>query len=879
MGGPTEFRIPVLLRETRGVARFLAPVRIGVPLQRGQVHDAEALEARDEQDAPLPFQGKALARWPDGSIKWLLVDVLCTMPPGSATRFNLGLRDTATTRPQTTFPVLRLREQATGFEIDAGATCVQVARQGSRLLDSVKIAGQQVLEQGLDVNLTDHRGRLHPAMLEELLIEESGPVSATVRLSGRFAGMGGRTPLKFVARLRCIAGSGAVQLDFKIWNPAPALHAGGLWDLGDPGSVLFRDLSLSVRVKGGEGRLHWHAEHGGEHHETEEAWVIYQDSSGGERWNSPNHQDRNGKLTVDFRGYRVLQQRGEGNPREVARGHRAEPGACLPGAHGSVTVAVRDFWQCFPTALRRTGNQLEVGIFPRESSSGFELQGGEQKRHTIHLDFAREHDPASVDRMQHAIEAAVDPQWVESTGAVAWFATPAADDDPRHAGYVNQVISADNGFAARREIIDEYGWRNFGDLYADHEAVKHTGPEPFISHYNNQYDFIHGACLHWLRTGDGRWRCLMDEAARHCIDIDLYRTQGDRPAFNGGLFWHTDHHKPAATCTHRTYSRANAGGGAYGGGPADEQDYASGLLHYYFATGDVEAAEAVRMLADWVIAMDDGARTPLAWLDSGPTGLASCTVEPGYHKPGRGAGNSINTLLEAFTLTAERRYLDKAEELIRRCIHPRDDVPALQLDEPEFRWSYLVFLQALGKYLHLKRGRGEMDAGFHHARESLLHYAAWMLEHEVPYKDVLHKVLLPTETWPAHDIRKCHVFHLAAEHSKGAMRERFAARAAFFHQRCIEDLLGFPSAGLTRPLVILTAYGTIHDHFRRHGHAAPCGDEPHGHDFGEPVAFVGQRERINARPLGRVLLIATAVMRLARERLILLRHRLGATRS
>ena len=42
----------------------------------------------------------------------------------------------------------------------------------------------------------------------------------------------------------------------------------------------------------------------------------------------------------------------------------------------------------------------------------------------------------------------------------------------------------------RREIIDEYGWRNFGEIYADHEAVYHQGRGPFVSHYNNQYDLI-----------------------------------------------------------------------------------------------------------------------------------------------------------------------------------------------------------------------------------------------------------------------------------------------------------------------------------------------------------------------------------------------------
>ena len=44
---------------------------------------------------------------------------------------------------------------------------------------------------------------------------------------------------------------------------------------------------------------------------------------------------------------------------------------------------------------------------------------------------------------------------------------------------------------------------------------------------------------------------------------------------------------------------------------------------------------------------DDGAGTVLRHLDRGPTGLATKTRDFGYHGPGRGAGNSIEALLDA----------------------------------------------------------------------------------------------------------------------------------------------------------------------------------------------------------------------------------------
>src|SRR5205085_1892300 len=144
------------------------------------------------------------------------------------------------------------------------------------------------------------------------------------------------------------------------------------------------------------------------------------------------------------------------------------------------------------------------------------------------------------------------------------------------------------------------------------------------------YDVVLGTLVHYLRTGDERWLAIFAPLARHVIDIDIYHTSEDRAAYNGGLFWHTDHYRDAATGTHRCYSRANQQPDRpYGGGPCNEHNYTTGLLHYYYLTGDPLAREAVLSLADWVVGMDDGRQTVFGIVDEGPTGRASSTTEPG----------------------------------------------------------------------------------------------------------------------------------------------------------------------------------------------------------------------------------------------------------
>jgi hypothetical protein len=263
------------------------------------------------------------------------------------------------------------------------------------------------------------------------------------------------------------------------------------------------------------------------------------------------------------------------------------------------------------------------------------------------------------------------------------------------------------------------------------------------------------------------------------------------------------------------------------------------LLHYYFITGDPTAREAVCSLADWVIQMDKGSRSLLSMFDRRPTGMASATVNRDYQGPGRGAGNSINALIDAYLLTRDGRYLTKAEELIRRCIHPADDIDARHLPDVEHRWSYTVFLQVLGKYLDVKIELHELDRMYGYARESLLHYAQWMLAHEVPYATVLDRVEIPTETWPAQDIRKSNVFEFAAKHADEPLRTACLQKADVFFHTCIQDLRSFDTCTLTRPLVLLITNAFRHTYFQLHpDERAPRPDRMY--NYGKPQKFSPQ---------------------------------------
>ena len=159
-------------------------------------------------------------------------------------------------------------------------------------------------------------------------------------------------------------------------------------------------------------------------------------------------------------------------------------------------------------------------------------------------------------------------------------------------------------------------------------------------------------------------------------------------------------------------------------------------------------------------------------------------------------------------MTGEPRYLEKAERLIARCVHPDDDPEDIDPLDAENRWSYTVFLQALGKYLEYRADRGLVDAKYEYARAVLLNYAVWMSANERPYLDTPEKLEYPTETWAAQDLRKAAVLEFAARHTADAgARSCFLARADGFVDYAMATLTASATGRLTRPLVLLLAYG------------------------------------------------------------------------
>ncbi|MBD3673126.1 MAG: hypothetical protein HUJ26_06325 [Planctomycetaceae bacterium] len=829
--------MPVRMRTNRTVTSGPRPVQFGICLPVGWSHTipAGAWEQSDGQSS-LEVQFKPLTHYFDGSLQWLQVDMIwpadeevpesgqVLLFPAEAPDEDSGLRQSSAAVSSLTVP---WGEESLTFDVREG----RLQCSGKSLFTGDGIVWQY----------RDDRGELHTPVWDSMVLEERGSVKTSILLRGRLKTK--QAMLRMEARIVLFPEIEILRLETTLHNPRRAQHPGGIWDLGDKGSIFFRELSVQVHFRqSNESILSWSVDEDGPVNNRQVRYVkLYQDSSGGENWNSRNHVNAEGEIVPQFRGFQL------DIDGQQERGDRATPSMGVSNERYAIGVVYPEFWQQFPKSLELSTSRLAVELFPGQTASPHELQGGERKTHRFWLSLSAGEGRDSVESVRGLTSPVVvipDQDYFMSQGAISDGTNISACDRPHLDRLLQAALEGERSLYKSRERVDEYGWRNYGELVADHEEMYYSGPLPLVSHYNNQFDPIYGFLLNFLRVGDLRFFELADALARHVVDIDLYHTEEDKWAYNGGLYWHTDHYKHAHTATHRSFSKENRPeAGDYGGGPCNEQNYTTGLLLHYYLTGSSASREAVVQLADWVIQMDDGSRSLFRYLVSGPTGLASMTREESFHGPGRGAGNSINALLDAWALTWDAKYLKYAEALMRRCIHPADSIDELDLLNAEDRWSYTVFLTSLLKYLKLKSRFDRRDDAYWYGRCALVHYATWMSQHERPYLDAADELEYPTETWPAQDLRKANVLRNSACYVAEPLHTQLMERGTEIAERAWSDLWSFETAACARPLAILMVEGLKENATPRlsPSERVPERESIDSSQFGEPIHFEGQK--------------------------------------
>jgi hypothetical protein len=790
----------ILIKEKAGKARRAAHAQFGIPFPKGLYFNHRELIVITDDKHILASNISTTALWPDNSIKWCLVKTQVTLIANESLKLKIVKYSKQHDSRQSSSSLVF--ETETEIKVKTKSCLFELNKKRFNFLDNVIRHNKCVIENGYCTIKTKQYGQLEPETSSyryHTSTSSDGPLSSELTIEGTFLSKTGELIANFETTLIFYIKTDMLRCDFTLHNPKPAWHTAGLWDLGDPNSLIFSSFDLGATINDIK-TINWKIDKSQPWKSLEQQpLTIFQESSGGQNWNSPNHKNSSNKVPYKLNGFECRNR-----DSVLYSGTRSSPSLQINTNAGQLSVFVEKFWQNCPKSLGIENNQINIGLFPKLFSDEFELQPGEKKTHSFYLDFSNE--PDALDNIEDPIEITINPAWIKKSCAFQYFDINISDDLLYK--IINEGLTGDNNFFAKREIIDEYGWRNYGDLYADHETDRYDGDDIFISHYNNQYDPIYGFLRQYALNGDYQWFELADDLAHHVVDIDIYDTENDKNVYNGGLFWHTDHYLDAATSSHRSFSKFQKSD-AYidhlgGGGPGVQHCYTTGLLYHFLMTGEPSSKKAVLQLANWVTEVYEGSDTLLDLLLSikNRNRIGFKNIVTGKYPLDRGTGNYINTLLDKFIITQQQNTLYQIEHIIKNTIHPLDDFKDRDLGNAEIRWFYTVFLQSVCRYLQTKEELSSLDDTFYYARDSLLHYADWMLENEYPYLEKPDILEFPNHTWTAQDIRKVNILLFASYYSPSTS-SAYSAKARKLYNYITDNLPTEKTRTYTRILAIL----------------------------------------------------------------------------
>ncbi len=607
-GGTTA----IVVEEPSGVERQSWPVTSGIPFAQGDLTSIDQVALFTNTGQELPLQTEALARWPDGSVRWLLLDFQTDLNADERREFELRFGD-GVTRSAVPKPV-QLQQQANSVLIQTGPLDMRLEQDQSSLLGQVALDGKAVLE-GTDsgIAITDASGkefRLGPP--ESIIVEAAGPLRASVRLEGKHIA-GDDSLFRYVIRLHAYRGKPYVRCFYTFIN-----------DQQESLMTSVKNLDVYVARPGKSG-----------------SW----DTLDGVKQVTAAADSERRLFQWDEHHYDL-----DGDP----VGERAPGWAACGGDGASVAVGLREFWQNWPKSLCVDAGSLKVGICPELSPDLYAGKPLEEEnklyyhirdgRHTFKIGVAKTHElwfnflvgQPEGDVLTDFYQAVEEPLLATCSLEYACATIAAGElqpvDPAKYFGYDPWLDRALDAHLARRDKVREYGMLNYGDWYGERS----------VNWGNLEYDFAHGLFLQYLRSGDRRYFSRAEQASRHHIDVDVIHATnpllknpwGAAPQV-GEIWLHCLNHtggyyEDAPLPVSRTYQMGHSTNFGH--------VWLSGDFDYYHLTGDRRALEVAVQMAD-------------AMVRHMPTSY-------GTHI--RALGWPMIMALHAYEATGDKKYLDAA---------------------------------------------------------------------------------------------------------------------------------------------------------------------------------------------------------------------------
>ncbi len=536
----TGGRVPLDFEEPTGTSRRAWPVTEGFPFPKGALNSVGQIRIVEEDGRALACQVRPLAEWPDGSLRWVLLDFQTDIVAGENKRLYLEYGpDVSPPAPER---AIRIEETEKTVTVDTGPLQVKIERG---FLSQVVLDGEPMVAEGEPIGpwLMGEDGKRFRATGDpdcEVAVEASGPLRAVIRMAGRHTADDGEQVFGFIVRVTLWAGRSDLQVEYTFVNDADA-EVTELQEIG---------VDLPLRL-------------------------------GSERVGTYGAYDSVQQVKEDFH---LVQDKPVMRSRSIFSEPRAADGEPLAGRGQGwvdlsdgvrgVTASLQTFGQNYPKVAAVEGDTIGFRLWPAEGGI-LKFVQGMAKTHRLYYHFhagdgaAAQANEAAVNFEEPLLFAS--PEWVLGSGAPGEV-FPCMPD--RYPGIER----------AFRDAYVHYAYDNlaFGMIdYGDFPQLGTEGRERYMG--NNEHDLAHGLLLQFARTGDRMYFISADASVWHTMDIDTIHHTTDSPEVLGGQRAHGDDHGKAAIYPSHMWSE--------------------GLVEYYWMTGHPRALEIVRGLGDCYLRM------------------------------------------------------------------------------------------------------------------------------------------------------------------------------------------------------------------------------------------------------------------------------------
>lgn len=605
-----------------------------VPVPRDlRVMDVTGLALSDEHGRPVDAQFRALAWWPEGSVKWVLVSFLTTVD-AKATRSHHLEFFAGKKRGQPRYRSVGANGDSGQLKVDTGQLRFVMGKTGGKLIDQLCLqtpgGWMDLCRQGGYLGSVVRQGGqdLLLGSVGQLVVNDNGPERLDVTATGSYVtGAGRATQLSYIIRIIAHRDGRSLRIFHTLRNTGARVRLQGV-------AFQIPCRPSSVRVRHEQATVYsCDLEEGG-------AVGVLQDQPDCFYAGALDDADACASTQGRFSGWIT---------------------AIDEESRSAVSAAIRHFWQTYPKSLEADADCLRVGLLPDKTrnfdsflpagqvTSDYVLEQGESRTHEFllyfrHLD-SKEHEEDSG----RDTEAAVVSQFQEPLYCLApwsWYVASGALGDlccrdfERFGEYERGIDESLASVLERRNEEKLYGDRNYGD-----DRYRTIGA------WNNcEYDYPHVGMMMFLRGCGREW---YDEfampAARHMINIDTINAGPD-----SGKVYHHDN----------SFSSEVLGHSSHGHGDLGSHAWIQGVLEYYAFSGDFLARDVALSTANrW--ADDTLARYRL--VESG-----ALPAERMYGTERQWGWTNVS-IMAAYNLFPEDKFLRTAESLMDIAMKLQED--------------------------------------------------------------------------------------------------------------------------------------------------------------------------------------------------------------